>query len=102
MKLSVIAEIRAYLWALTLLAVFVIGDSTLADSGQQSPTPQLETAISAVRNGDHLRGVMMLNDLVVQLEGLELARAHAYRAAAYNGLDQPERAAAAAILALQA
>lgn len=70
----------------------------------QTPTavPTLEAGVSQVGVGDYMRALLTLNDVVRQLAGTKLARAHAYRAVAYLALDEPERAIAAARLALQA
>ncbi len=63
--------------------------------------------ISETRGRDFVNALVTLNDVVTQLdnrpeESTTLARAHAYRAVAFIGLEQPEWARAAALLALKA
>lgn len=63
--------------------------------------------VGHIKAGDYFRAVMTLNEAVAQLgaqpgSATTLARVHAHRAAAYVGLDQPERAQAAVLLALGA
>ena len=63
----------------------------------------LDTAIGEIRGGDPLRGLATLNELLKQSPNSpQLATIHAYRALAYARMDQPERAKAAALQALQA
>lgn len=75
----------------------------------QSPSAQagLTAAISQTRSGDFFKALLTLNDVIIQLsdkpgESATLARVHAYKALAYMGLDQPERAKASALEALKA
>lgn len=72
-----------------------------------SAADNLAAGVSQVKAGDFFRAVLTLNEAVAQLAAqpgavTTLARVHAYRAAAYVGLDQPERARAAVLLALGA
>jgi tetratricopeptide (TPR) repeat protein len=75
----------------------------------QGPSAEanLAAGISQARAGDFFRAVLTLNEAVGQLSTRQgasatLARVHAYRVMAYVGLDQPERARAAVLLALKA
>jgi tetratricopeptide (TPR) repeat protein len=73
----------------------------------QSAAANLANGITQLQAGDFFRAVLTLNDVVTKLsnqpaESTQLARAHAYRAMAYLGLDQSERARAAVLLALAA
>lgn len=72
----------------------------------QQPVPDyLAAGIARVESGDFRMGIMTLNEVVdpaSKASARDVARAHAYRAQAYLGLDQPERARAAALLALKA
>ena len=103
--------LHSYRWrASFLIAVSITG--TIAASGSilaQAPQapPTLPDAITVVRAGDYFRGILMLNDVVNQLsaqpdQAAARARAQAYRAFAFLGLEQLERARAAVDLALKA
>ena len=72
-----------------------------------SAAENFAAGVSHVKTGDHFRAVLTLNEALGQLAtqpgvATTVARVHAYRAAAYVGLDQPERARAAVLLALGA
>jgi tetratricopeptide (TPR) repeat protein len=89
---------------LALLIIFVVVPALRA---QQGPTPadRLAAGIARLEAGDFLMGLMTLNEVVASGSKADLAtiaRAHAYRAQANLGLDEPERAQAAALLALKA
>lgn len=63
----------------------------------------LDDGIAHIRGGDPLRGLATLNELLQRTSNPpQLALIHAYRALASLRMDQPERARAAAALALQA
>jgi hypothetical protein len=92
-----------------LVVTIAVAVSLCSTGYAQPPTADanLAAAISQMRDGDYLRALFTLNDVVSQLTprpeaSAMLARAHAHRAAAYIELDQPERAMAAALLALKA
>jgi hypothetical protein len=72
----------------------------------QTPSPDyLGNGIARVRAGEFQLGVMMLNEVVApwsKADPATVARAHVYRAQAFLGLNQPENARAAALLALKA
>ena len=72
-----------------------------------SAAANLSAAITQLRAGDIFGALLSLNDVVTQLTGRPeqyamLARAHAYRAAAYAGLGQTDRAKEAVMQALTA
>src|SRR5690242_8152591 len=72
----------------------------------QQPAPDyLAMGITRVESGDYQMGIMTLNEVLTpesKADAATIARAHAYRAQAYLGLRQLERARAAAQLALKA
>lgn len=72
----------------------------------QAPPPDyLGSGIARIRAGEFQLGIMMLNEVVAswsKADAATVARAHAYRAQAFLGLNQPEDARAAALLALKA
>jgi hypothetical protein len=72
-----------------------------------SAEKELAAGIKQMHDGDAFLAIFTLNGVVSQLAGRPdasamLARTHAYRASAYIELGQPERAMAAALLALKA
>lgn len=74
-------------------------------SGQTTPPDYLRTGIERVQTGDFQGGITMLDEVVAPWSRADVAtraRAHAYRAQAFLGLNQPESALAAALLALKA
>jgi hypothetical protein len=77
-----------------------------APAAAQTPAVDyLVNGIARVQAGDFQLGVMMLNEVVApesKADARSIARAHAYRAQAFLGLNQPGNARAAALLALQA
>ncbi len=92
-----------------IVVTIAVAVSLCSTAYAQPPTAgaNLAAAMSQMRDGDYLRALFTLNDVVSQLTprpeaAAMLARAHAHRAAAYIELDQPERAMAAALLALKA
>lgn len=101
---------RAFVLCLSILALAVpAGLQAEAATAQQhlAEDPNLDAGIAAVREADFLRAIFLLNDAVAALSkrpdaAAMMARAHAYRAAAYVGLEQPARAMAAALLATRA
>jgi tetratricopeptide (TPR) repeat protein len=76
--------------------------------GQAPPAPaNLSTGITQLKAGDFFGALLTLNDAIAELTGRPeqngmLARAHAYRAEAYAGLRQMDRAQEAVTQALQA
>lgn len=94
------------------LALFLLIASFLTRPppiGAQAPSAaaNLSAAITQLRAGDMFGALLSLNDVVTQLTGRPeqyamLARAHAYRAAAYAGLGQTDRAKEAVTQALKA
>lgn len=74
-----------------------------ARTAAQAPQPAttLDAGIARLKAGDHFGAVFILNDVVRQVTGNELARAHAYLAVAYLGTDRPDRARASADRALE-
>jgi tetratricopeptide (TPR) repeat protein len=83
--------------------------SAFAEGRAQAPSPPaaLSGGIAQARAGDFLGALLTLGDVVNELaarpaESASLARAHAYRAVAYLGLNQSERARASVRLALAA
>lgn len=97
-------------WRLSVICVSIVTLlATHVFARAQAPSAQalLATAISQTRSGDFFRALLTLNDVIGQLsdrpgESATLARVHAYKALAYIGLDQPERAKASALEALKA
>lgn len=90
-----------------IMAAVLVGICALfAHVRAQQPAPDyLASGIARVEAGDFQMGIMTLNEVVAptsKASAATIARAHAYRAQAYLGLDQPERAQAAALLALKA
>lgn len=91
-----------------ILAVTLItlsSASQLAFAQATSAAEYLARGVTLVEAGDFLVGLMTLNEAVApssNADSATLARAHVYRAQAYLGLNQPERARAAALLALEA
>lgn len=77
-----------------------------AQPSTQKPTSDyLTEGVTRVQAGDFQLGIMMLNEVVASganTDAATLARAHAYRAQGFLGLDRPEDARAAALLALKA
>lgn len=74
-------------------------------SGQTASPDDLRTGIARVQAGDFQLGIKMLDEVVApwsRADAATMARAHAYRAQAFLGLNQPENARAAALLALKA
>lgn len=70
----------------------------------RTPADHLKVGITYVESGDFLAGLMTLNEVVApgaKADAVMVARAHAYRAQANLGLEEPERARAAARLALE-
>lgn len=72
-----------------------------------SAPANLAAGINQVRAGDFFTALFTLNQVVRQTserreDAAILARAHAFRAMAYEGLNQPDRAKAAVTLALEA
>lgn len=91
-----------------LLAIGCLSGSSLQVQAQAPPAAaNLAAGISQIRAGDYFAALFTLNQVVKQASGpsedsATLARAHAFRAMAYSGLRQPERASAAVMLALKA
>lgn len=74
-------------------------------SGQTPSVDYLGTGIARVRSGDFQPGITMLDEVVApwsSADAATIARAHAYRAQGFLGLNQPENARAAVLLALKA
>jgi tetratricopeptide (TPR) repeat protein len=91
-----------------LLRWFLIGSLCTVPVNARSPSFQdsLAAGVDQLRAGDYFRAVLILNEAAAQLnqpgDRTTLARVHAYRAMAYIGLGQPERARAAVAQALTA
>jgi len=84
-------------------AAAIVAAGVLWGSPAQGQPVSLDTAIGEIRGGDPLRGLATLNEILKQSPNSpQLASIHAYRALAYARMDQPERARAAAVQALQA
>lgn len=82
--------------------VFSVRGATQAPS---SAHDSLAAGIAQARAGDYYRALLTLNDVVSpdsRADAVTLARAYAYRALAFIGLDQAERATASVLLALKA
>lgn len=93
--------------ALIGLAICVIALPTRPHAQTRSAQANLAAGISQTRSGDFVNALVTLNEVVSQLAGradesTTLARAHAFRAVAFIGLEQPEWARAAALQALGA
>lgn len=74
-------------------------------SAQTSTSEYLATGVARIQSGDFQLGIMMLNEVVAadaRTDAATRARAHAYRAQAFLGLNRPDEAQAAAMLALKA
>lgn len=79
--------------------------SSAPASGQTTPAEPLRPGIERVRTGDFQLGITMLDEVVAPwstADAATMARAHAYRAQGFLGLNQPENARAAVLLALKA
>lgn len=88
-----------------LILLLGLGGSPVLTAQTQSPAASsLATGISQVRAGDFFTGLFTLNQAVRQASGdpATLSRAHAFRAMAYAGLNQPDRARAEVALSLAA
>jgi tetratricopeptide (TPR) repeat protein len=72
---------------------------------QPRPPDYLASGIARVQAGDYQLGIMMLNEVVAAgatSDAATLARAHAYRAQGFLGLNRQDEARAAALLAIRA
>jgi len=91
-----------------LLLIGCLSGSSLQIQAQAPPAAaNLATGISQIRAGDYFAALFTLNQVVRQTsapseDSATLARAHAFRAMAYSGLGQSERARVAVMLALKA
>ncbi len=89
-----------------VIVACVLCVSSLVSAQAPPTTAGLETGIGQVRAGDFFAAIVTLNAVVTQSstrpEDAPIAgRAHAFRAQAYLGLEQLERARAAVLLALK-
>jgi hypothetical protein len=89
------------------VAVACLCFADTAHAQTPSVTANLATGIGQVRAGDFFTALFTLNQVVRQAserpeDAPTLARAHAFRALAYEGLNQPDRAKAAVDLAIAA
>lgn len=87
------------------LAICALAIPTGLSAQARSPEALLKAGIARLQAGDLLMGLMTLNEVVApgsKADVPTVARAHVYRAQANLGLDEPERARAAALLALKA
>ena len=86
----------------------IVRPTTAPPAAAQGPSDEgLVNGAAAAAKGDYYRAILILKDVTGRLEkdpraGRELARAHAYLALAYQGLNRPEDAQAAADKALRA
>lgn len=93
----------ARILAVTFITLSFSSQPALAQA--TSASEYLARGVTLVEAGDFLMGLMTLNEAVAgssSADSATLARAHGFRAQAYLGLNQPERARAAALLALEA
>lgn len=94
----------AAMGSLTVAGAWLLIAAGLAPG--QTPSPDvLRAGIERVRSGDFQPGITMLDEVVAPWSGADaatMARAHAYRAQGFLGLNQPENARAAVLLALKA
>jgi tetratricopeptide (TPR) repeat protein len=93
--------------ALVSLAICALAIPTAPHAQTRSPQAGLAAGISQTRAGDFVTALVTLNEVVSQLaarpeESRTIARAHAFRAVAFIGLEQPDWARAAALQALAA
>jgi tetratricopeptide (TPR) repeat protein len=89
----------------TLILLLALGGSALVVGQAPATTADnLATGISQVRAGEFFTALFTLNQVVRQPTGdpVRLARAHAFRAMAYAGLNQLDRARAEVALSLAA
>jgi len=93
---------RLRVFACALLIAVAISPRVRAQT--RTPAEHLRIGIAQLEAGDFLIGLMTLNEVVsptANADAAMVARAHAYRAQANLGLEEPERARAAARLALE-
>lgn len=79
--------------------------ATARQATQTPATDYLATGVARVQAGDFQLGIMMLNEVVApgsKADAATVARAHAYRAQGFLGLNRPDDARAAALLSLKA
>ena len=88
------------------MSLLIVGD---VHTYAQDPSAlvNLDAGIREVREGNFIRALVTLNDLIAKLsagagEPVILARAHAYEALAYTQLGDPDAAKGSALLALTA
>jgi Tfp pilus assembly protein PilF len=101
-----IAVVRRPRVSVLLLLIGCLSGSSMSGRAQE-PSAQagLATGIGQTRAGDFRRALITLSDVIIQVSGepdasATLARVHAYRAWAFIGVDEPQRAQASAMLAL--
>lgn len=92
--------------AAVLLALLIVGDVRV-HAQDQSAQANLDVGIRELRDGNFIRALVTLNDVIAKLsvgtgQSTILARAHAYEALAYTQLGDPDAAKASALLALTA
>lgn len=93
------------LCVLTVVFIGITASWSPARTQARSAAEHLTTGVAHLEQGDHLMALMTLNEVVSPESAADatmVAQAHAYRAQASFGLNQPERARAAALLALKA
>jgi tetratricopeptide (TPR) repeat protein len=94
-------------WRLSALCVSIVTLLAVHVSAGAQEQTNLAAATGQIRAGDFFGALISLNRAVRDVASradppATLARVHAYRAWAYVGLDQPERAQSAVLLALKA
>jgi tetratricopeptide (TPR) repeat protein len=95
-----------WLSAVCVSIVTLLAAPVCARAQEASAQTNLAAATSQIRTGDFFGALITLNravrDVASRADPAATARVHAYRAWAYVGLEQPERAQAAVLLALKA
>ena len=98
------ADTRSCASGVFVSALIALILSPLLGAQARTPADHLKAGIAHIEAGDFLVGLMTLNEVVSpgSSAGVELvAAAHVYRAQANLSLNQPERARAAALLAMK-
>jgi tetratricopeptide (TPR) repeat protein len=92
--------------AAVILSYLIVGDARV-HAQDQSAQANLDAGIRELREGNFIRALVTLNDVIAKLsmgtgQSTILARAHAYEALAYTQLGDPDAAKTSALLALTA